>query len=217
MTGDTKYTLFLGTRNYSSWSLRPWLAMKMAQLDFTEAVIPLRQPDTKAKIREHSPSGKVPLLVIDHQSTKELIWDSLAICETLAERVPSAQLWPQDATARAFARSITAEMHSGFPELRAALPMDISARNAPVPLSEAVQQQVNRIHDIWHQALNQYGGRDGFLFGRFSIADAFYAPVVTRFVTHAISLPPLLLNYSRRMTSLPAMQQWAAAAQSEIA
>jgi glutathione S-transferase len=190
--------------------------MKMAELDFTEIVIPLRQPDTKEKILEHSPSGKVPLLVIAGEKVKELIWDSLAICETLAERLPSAQLWPHDGAARAFARSITAEMHSGFPELRAALPMDIIARNAPVPLSDAVQQQVNRIHDIWLQALKQYGSRDGFLFGRFSIADAFYAPVVTRFVTHAISLPPLLQDYSQRIVSLPAMQQWAAAAQSEM-
>lgn len=216
MTGDRKYTLYIGTRNQSSWSLRPWLAMKMAELDFTEVVIPLRQPDTKGKILEHSPSGKVPLLVIAGEKAKELIWDSLAICETLAERLPSAQLWPQDGAARAFARSITAEMHSGFPELRAALPMDIVARNAAVPLSDAVQQQVNRIHDIWHRALKQYGSRDGFLFGRFSIADAFYAPVVTRFVTHAISLPPLLQDYSQRIVSLPAMQQWAAAAQSEM-
>lgn len=215
MTGDTHYTLYIGTRNYSSWSLRPWLAMKMAQLDFTEVVIPLRQPETKGKILEHSPSGKVPLLVIGGTKTKQLVWDSLAICETLAERVPSAQLWPQDSAARAFARSITAEMHSGFPELRTALPMDIVARNAPVPLTGTVEQQVKRVHDIWHQALRQYGGHDGFLFGRFSIADAFYAPVVTRFVTHAISVPPLLQEYSQRILSLPAMQQWAAAAQSE--
>jgi len=216
MSDNTQYTLFIGTRNYSSWSLRPWLVMKMAQLDFTEVVIPLRQQDTRGKILEHSPSGKVPLLVIEHSKSKELVWDSLAICETLAERVPAAQLWPQDTAARGFARSITAEMHSGFPDLRAALPMDIGARNAPAPLSDAVQQQVTRIHDIWHQALKQYGGRDGFLFGRFSIADAFYAPVVTRFVTHAISLPPLLQEYSQRILSLPAMRQWAAAAQSEM-
>lgn len=217
MTVDKQYTLYIGTRNYSSWSLRPWLAMKMAQLDFTEVVIPLRQSDTKAEILKHSPSGKVPLLVIERQKTKELIWDSLAICETLAERLPSTQLWPQDSAARAFARSITAEMHSGFPELRAALPMDIIARNAPLPLTDAVQQQANRIQEIWRQALTQYGGGDGFLFGRFSIADAFYAPVVTRFVTHAISLPPLLQEYSRRILCLPPMQEWADAAQREMA
>jgi glutathione S-transferase len=215
MTGDTQYTLFIGTRNYSSWSLRPWLIMKMAEIDFTEIVIPLRQPDTKEKILEHSPSGKVPLLVIERQTTKEMVWDSLAICETLAERWPSAQLWPQSAGARAFARSIAAEMHSGFAELRTALPMDIIARNPPAPLTDAVRQQVNRIHDIWHQALKQYSGRHGFLFDRFSIADAFYAPVVTRFVTHGISLPPLLRDYAQRILALPAMQEWAAAAQSE--
>lgn len=215
MTGDTHYTLFIGTRNYSSWSLRPWLAMKMADIHFTEIVIPLRQPDTREKILEHSPSGKVPLLVIERQSTKELVWDSLAICETLAERLPAAQLWPEGAVAHAFARSIAAEMHSGFAELRAALPMEIIARKRPAPLADAVQQQVNRIHDIWYQALKLHGGRDGFLFGRFSIADAFYAPVVTRFVTHGMSLPPLLQEYSQRILTLPAMQQWAAAAQTE--
>ncbi|MDE2474375.1 MAG: glutathione S-transferase family protein [Alphaproteobacteria bacterium] len=215
MTVDTQYTLFIGTRNYSSWSLRPWLAMKMADIHFTEIVIPLRQPDTREKILEHSPSGKVPLLVIERQNTKELVWDSFAICETLAERLPAAQLWPEGAVARAFARSIAAEMHSGFAELRAALPMEIIARKRPAPLADAVHRQVNRIHDIWYQALKLHGGRDGFLFGRFSIADAFYAPVVTRFVTHGISLPPLLQEYSQRILALPAMQQWAAATQSE--
>lgn len=215
MTTNTQYTLFIGTRNNSSWSLRAWLAMKMAQLDFTEVVVQLRQPDTRAKILQHSPSGKVPLLVIEDQNVKQLVWDSLAICETLAERHRQVQLWPQDSGARAFARSIAAEMHSGFPELRAALPMDIIARNPAAPLDGAVQRQVLRIQDIWQQALKQYGGRDGFLFGRFSIADAFYAPVVTRFVTHAVPLPALLHDYSQRILDLPAMQQWAAAARAE--
>src|SRR5579883_2186196 len=163
-----KYTLYIGTKNYSSWSLRPWLAMKMAAMEFREIVIPLREPDTAGRIREHSPSGKVPLLVIEDGEKQERIWDSLAICETLAERFPRVQLWPADLAARAVARSISAEMHSGFAELRAALPMDITARNKTPELSEAVAQQVMRIQQIWSDALNRYGGGEGFLFGRFS-------------------------------------------------
>jgi glutathione S-transferase len=210
-----RYALYIGTKNISSWSLRPWLAMKMAEIEFTEIVVPLRQPETKAAVRQHSPSGKVPLLVIEHQNDKELIWDSLAICETLAERFPAAQLWPADARARARARSIVAEMHSGFPELRTALPMDIIARRHAGPLDEAVQEQISRILDIWHSALSQFGGNDGFLFGRFSIADAFYAPVVTRFLTHGIELPALQQSYAGRILGLPAMKQWASDAGAE--
>src|SRR5579863_9128638 len=138
---EARYTLYIGTRNFSSWSLRPWLAMKMAQITFTEIVIPLRRPETKTAIRQQSPSSKVPLLMIEHKNDKEWVWDSLAICETLAERFPSAQLWPSDAAARAQARSIAAEMHSGFHELRAALPMDVTARRSSSPLDDAVQEQ----------------------------------------------------------------------------
>src|SRR5579863_8722465 len=149
---ETRYTLYIGTKNFSSWSLRAWLAMKTAGIEFAEIVVPLRQPETKAEIRRHSPSGKVPLLVIENSNEKELVWDSFAICETLADRFPSAGLWPEDAAARAQARSITAEMHSGFPELRAALPMDITARIQTGPLSETVQEQLARILDVWESA-----------------------------------------------------------------
>jgi len=207
----TRYTLYIGTRNFSSWSLRAWLAMKMARIEFAEVLIPLRQPETKPEIRRHSPSGKVPLLVIENGTEKEAVWDSLAICETLAERWPAAGLWPDDAAARAQARSISAEMHSGFPELRAALPMDITARIKTGPLSDQVQEQVARILAIWESALTRYG-RDGFLFGRFSIADAFYAPVATRFITHDIELPPLQQAYVEQIFSLPPMKEWIAAA-----
>src|SRR5215831_15510538 len=113
-----RYTLFIGTRRISSWSLRPWLAMKMARLAFDEVLITLRQPDTKDKIKVHSPAGKVPLLRIEEADRSQTVWDSLAICETLAERYPDAKLWPSDARDRAQARSIVAEMHSGFPDLR---------------------------------------------------------------------------------------------------
>ncbi len=162
---EARYTLCIGTRNFSSWSLRPWLAMKMAQIEFSEVVIPLRQPGTKAVIRRRSPSGKVPLLVIEDANGSELIWDSLAICETLAERFPAAQLWPAGAAARSQARSVAAEMHSGFAELRAALPMDIVARRNAGQFEDTVKEQIGRILAIWHSALTQFGGHDGFLFG----------------------------------------------------
>lgn len=212
----TRYTLYIGSRNISSWSLRPWLAMKMAGIDFSEIVIPLRQAGTSSAIREHSPSGKVPLLKIQHEGSTEMVWDSLAICETVAERFPDAGLWPDDAAARAEARSVSAEMHSGFAELRAALPMEIVTRKKHDPLSDVVQKQIARILEIWRSALTRFGGRDDFLFGRFSIADAFYAPVVTRFQSHGVEIPALQQAYSQRILSLPAMQQWVAAARTEL-
>jgi glutathione S-transferase len=211
----TRYTLFIGTKNFSSWSLRAWLALRMAELPFSEVVIPLRQPETKSAIGRHSPSFRVPLLVIESSNAKELVWDSLAICETVAERSSAARLWPANAGARAHARSISAEMHSGFAELRAALPMDIVARNETGPLSEVVEAQITRILNIWESALTQFGGRHGFLFDRFSIADAFYAPVVTRFLSHGIELPRLHRAYADCVLSLPAMRDWSAAAHEE--
>lgn len=212
---ETRYTLFIGTKNFSSWSLRAWLAARMAGMPFSEVVIPLRQPETKSAILRHSPSGKIPLLVIKSTNGQQLVWDSLAICESVAERFPAAQLWPDDPAARGEARSISAEMHSGFPELRTALPMDIVARNKPGVLTETVQAQVARILGLWELALTQFGGGGGFLFGRFSIADAFYAPVVTRFVTHGIELPPRQQAYAERVLALPPMREWAAAAREE--
>jgi len=204
----TRYTLYIGSKNFSSWSLRPWLAMKMAAVDFTEIVIPLRQPRTSSAIRKHSPSGKVPLLKIEYDRGTELVWDSLAICETMAEHFPNAGLWPGDASARAEARSISAEMHSGFAELRAALPMEILTRKKHGPLNEAVQDQIRRILEIWRSALMRFGGNKAFLFDRFSIADAFYAPVVTRFQSHGVEMPEPQQGYADRIMSLPAMQEW---------
>ena len=209
----TRYTLYIGSRNISSWSLRPWLAMKMAGIDFAEIEIPLRQPGTSSKIRQHSPSGKVPLLKIQHDGHTELIWDSLAICETIAERFPHAGLWPEEAVARAQARSIAAEMHSGFADLRAALPMEILTRKKHGPLSDSVRDQIARILEIWASALTQFGGSDGFLFGRFSIADAFYAPVATRFQSHGVEIPAPQQAYADRILSLPPMREWASKAQ----
>ncbi|MDZ7652757.1 MAG: glutathione S-transferase family protein [Burkholderiaceae bacterium] len=206
--------LVIGNKNYSSWSLRPWLALKMAGIEFDEVRIPLDQPDTKSKILRYSPTGKVPCL-IDGRLT---VWDSLAICEYVNETHAQGGLWPADRATRATARAITAEMHSGFAALRTHLSMDIRARK-PARGAEAqrlagVQADIERIVALWTAALDASGGP--MLFGEFCIADAFYAPVVTRFVTYGVALPPLLAAYSDRVLSLPPMQAWVAAAQAEV-
>ncbi|HEY5048861.1 MAG TPA: glutathione S-transferase family protein [Rhizomicrobium sp.] len=211
-----KYTLILGTKNWSSWSLRPWLALCATGHPFEEVVIGLNQPQTHAEILKHSPSGKVPALRIEQDGRAATVFDSLAICETLAERHPEARLWPSDPTARAQARSVSAVMHSGFAELRTTLSMDFARKLSTPPLTETVKGQIAEIIAYWQAALERYG-RDGFLFGEFSVADCMYAPVVSRFRTYAIALPPALDAYSARMFQLPAMRQWEAASRAEIA
>lgn len=206
--------LVIGNKNYSSWSLRPWLALKMAGIGFEEVRIPLDQPDTKAKILRYSPTGKVPCL-IDGDLT---VWDSLAICEYVNETHANGRMWPKDRATRAAARAVTAEMHSGFVALRTYLSMDIRARK-PARGAEAqrlagVQADIERIVAVWTAALDASGGP--MLFGEFCIADAFYAPVVTRFATYGVALPPLLAAYSERVFALPPMRDWVAAAQAEV-
>jgi glutathione S-transferase len=214
---SARYTLFIGSKNTSSWSLRPWLAMKVAKLPFEEVLIRLRRPETKAEIAPHSPSGKVPALKIDENGGSLTVWDSLAICETLAERHASARLWPEGAAARAEARSMAAEMHSGFPQLRDALSMDIAARHPTPALDDTVQAQIARIVQMWSGALARHAKAGGFLFGHFTIADAFYAPVVTRFETYGIHLPAVAQAYAQRILALPAMREWTTAAKAEAA
>jgi glutathione S-transferase len=215
-TMSARYTLFVGSKNTSSWSLRPWLAMKMAELPFEEVVIALRTPETKANITPHSPSGKVPALLIAEKNTEHTVWDSLAICETLAERHPRARLWPSNAAKRAEARSVVAEMHSGFQALRSALSMEIAARHPTPQLDEATAADIARIVAIWTSALKDNGKPGGFLFGHFSIADAFYAPVATRFATYGIALPAPARSYVKRILALPAMREWTKAAKTEV-
>jgi glutathione S-transferase len=211
-------TLVIGNKNYSSWSLRPWLAMKMAGIDFDEIRIPLDQPDTKTGILRHSPSGKVPCLIEVGPSGRLTIWDSLAICEYVNEACADGRLWPADRAARARARSVTAEMHSGFAALRKHMSMDIRARKlergAAAMAREDVAADITRIRALWFDTLLQSSGP--FLFGEFSIADAFYAPVVMRFVTYGVELAPALAAYRDRVVALAPMQQWIAAATAEV-
>lgn len=201
-------TLVIGTKRFSSWSLRPWLAAKMAGAEFDEVLIALRQPETKAEILKHSPSGKVPCLI--HGGLA--VWDSLAICEYLAELHPT--LWPEGREARAVARSVSAEMHSGFPNLRNVCSMDIGAVTPLAEVPPEVQAEVDRIQALWTDCRARFGAKAGgpFLFGRFSVADAMYAPVVSRFTTFAIKMDSVSQAYCDAIWSLPAMQEWKQAA-----
>jgi glutathione S-transferase len=204
-------TLIIGTKKWSSWSLRPWVALKEAGIPFKEMLIHLRQSDTKARILEYSPAGKVPILI----DGRELVWDSLAILEYLAVRFPESKLWPHDLSALAVARSVSAEMHGGFPDLRRELSMDIGA-DLPTPdLSAGATADVERIQAIWRDARARFGAAGPFLFGRFSNADAMYAPVVTRFQTYNIPVDPVSDAYMQTILGLPSIGAWYRAADEE--
>ena len=210
------YRLIVGTKNWSSWSLRPYLALRVAGVPFEETTIALRRPETRQQIRQLARSNKVPALIITEGSSEFVVFDSLAICETLAERHPQAALWPADTAARASARSISAAMHSGFAALRETLSMEF-ARKLPTPaLSDAVLADIEEITGYWTEALGARGRQGEYLFGAFSIADCMYAPVVSRFRTYGISLPALLQQYCDSIWGLPAMRDWLAAAEAEV-
>lgn len=208
------YTLVVGSKNLSSWSLRPYLTMRATGVAFEEVVIRLDNPETRAQIKKHSPAGRVPVLKILEGDKLITVWDSLAICETLAERHPDAKLWPEDWAVRAQARSYAAEMHSSFAELRQTLPMDFSRKLPTPPMTESLKAEIDRILTAWSDALSKHGGP--FLFGNFSIADCMYAPVVSRFNTYGVSTPPAVQAYCARMMALPAMTDWMKAAQAEV-
>ena len=209
--GMDELTLVIGNRNLSSWSLRPWLLLRHLGLPHRVVTIPLRQPDTPLRIRRHSPSGKVPVLRVGDLA----IWDSLAIAEWLAERHP--ELWPADPALRALARSVSCEMHSGFPALRTFLPMDFTARfGPPGKLLAEVEADIERIVAIW-ASCRRAAGAGPFLFGEFGIADAMYAPVCSRFTTYAVPLERAAQAYVDTVMALPAMQEWGRLAHAEVA
>ncbi len=207
----TKPTLIIANKNYSSWSLRAGLVLMRTGLDFDEIVIPLDTPETRDAIAVHSPTGKVPVLRVGDLS----IWDSLAICEYLAETVPGAGLWPADAGARAAARAVSAEMHSGFMALRRHLPMNMRAHYPDREHGPEVDADIARITAIWQSCREDFGGTGDLLFGSFTIADAMYAPVVSRFRTYGVPLPAPCQTYAEALWAVPEMQQWAAAARDE--
>ncbi|AEV25094.1 glutathione S-transferase [Azospira oryzae PS] len=206
--------LVIGNKNFSSWSLRPWLLLKQAGLPFREIPVRLRQADTKAQILAHSPSGKVPAL-IDGDLT---VWDSLAICEYLAEKASlnHVDLWPADPKARAEARSVSAEMHSGFAALRQQMSMEVAASRPGEGQTPEVLADIARIAALWTSCRERFAAAGPFLFGDFSVADAMYAPVAFRFHTYGVELPPLAAAYRDTLLALPAMQEWAAGARAEV-
>lgn len=204
----TTPTLIIGNKVYSSWSMRPWILMTELAIPFEEKVIRLRQPETGERIREHAGSGKVPVL-IDGAIT---VWESIAICEYLAERFPDRGVWPKDAAARAHARAVASEMHGGFMALRKAYPFNITRRFAATELSQDVKADVDRINDIFDEARTRFGAGGPFLYGEFSAADAMYAPAVSRFHTYSIHLDAVAGAYCQAMRDLPSYKAWVEAA-----
>jgi glutathione S-transferase len=204
--------LTIGNKNYSSWSLRAWLLLKEAGIEFDEERIALDLSDTAQKIEAVSPAGCVPVLHLDGVA----VWDSLAIAETVAERWPEKQLWPADPVARAHARSISAEMHSSFATLRSCMPMNCRAMGRKVALPDELGDDIDRVIAIWADCHRKYGEMDGgWLFGDFCVADAMFAPVVLRFRTYGINLPESAGFYPHRLLESEALQEWLAAAESE--
>jgi glutathione S-transferase len=210
--------LIIGNKAWSSWSLRPWLVMKHFDIPFTEVAVRLRQPDSKAHLLAHSPAGKVPALGVDGL----LLWDSLAIIEYLADTHPEKAIWPKDRAARAMARCVSAEMHSGFQALRERCPMDLLAIKPMDTFPEAVENNIRRIVESWKHCRWRYGQSGPFLFGAFSAADAMYAPVCSRFRTYVPDLARFgddgtAAAYIETIFAMPEMAEWTAGAAAETA
>jgi len=203
--------LVIGNKNYSSWSFRPWLAMKVADLAFDETVISLEAADFKTRVMELGGSGRVPVLI----DGDVRVWESLAILEYLAEKFPAARLWPESVAARAHARAIASEMHAGFAALRRHLPMNVARPVKFRALDAGAAKDVARIDAIWRQCRAKFGRGGVFLFGAFGAADAMFAPVVWRFHTYAVEVGATASDYMRAMMSLPAWNEWRDAARRE--
>ena len=207
-------TLTIGDKNLSSWSLRPWFLMTQAGIPFTEENIKLDRPTSRKELSEKSPSGLVPFLTHDGLQ----IWDSLAIAEYLNDLFPEKKLWPEDMKTRAMARAIASEMHSGYSALRTVWPMMFLREGLAHTTSGGVQKDIDRINDLWTMCRKSYRKDGDFLFGKFSIADAMYAPVVSRFVTYGpLNLSPEAAAYRDMMFALPAMKKWGDGARAELA
>jgi len=196
--------LILGNKNYSSWSLRPWIAMRNAGIDFEEEVIPLYEPGSADRILAYSPTGKVPVLL----DGEMVIWESLAILDHLAEKFPKAALWPADPKARAHARAISSEMHAGFMNLRRHCPMNMRRERRERELTAEVAADIRRIEQIWTDCRARFGGEGPFLFGAFGAADAMYAPIVSRFASYDIGVGAAAEAYMTAVMALPAWIEW---------
>jgi glutathione S-transferase len=203
--------LIIANKNYSTWSLRPWLLLRHAGIPFEEELIDFNAADFKSRVRQYSGAGKVPILL----DGTLVVWDSLAIAEYVAEKHPEKALWPHAAPARAVARSVCAEMHSGFQEMRSTLVMNCQVKFSNVLLRKGVRREVSRVFEIWRDCRQRFGADGPFLFGRFSVADAFFAPVTIRFTTYGIDLPAVARDYVATIQALPAMQEYISAARAE--
>ena len=199
-----KLELIIANKNYSSWSLRPWLVLKMGDIPFTERLIRFGEPRFGCEVRKVSAAGKVPILI----HGKAVIWDSLAIAEYLAETFSERNLWPKSKSARAMARAVSSEMHSGFSNFRSACPMNLRRPPKPVKMSDAADADVARIEELWRDCRKAHGKGGRFLFGKFSIADAMFAPVVSRLETYAIPVAKDTRDYMNGITATKAFQSW---------
>lgn len=209
----TELALAIGNKNYSSWSMRPWVALRQAGIPFREIQLWFDEDGHAKGIEQYSPTGQVPVLLVEGQP----VWDSLAICEAAAELFPEKRLWPADARARAHARAICSEMHAGFRNLRGAMPVNIRASLPGKGMSPAVQRDIQRVIALWSDCRSRYGSGGDLLFGHFTVADAYYAPVVMRFITYAVSLPAAARDYVEAVRNLSAVAEWMAAAKRETA
>jgi glutathione S-transferase len=196
--------LVVANKNYSSWSMRPWVAARQARIPFEEILLDYDADTRVIGIERYSPTRKVPVLLVDG----EPMWDSLAICETLAELYPEKNLWPEDAAARRAARSVCAEMHSGFQSMRNTLSMNIRKRYPGKGRTAETEKDIARVVEIWTGCRKRYGAGGELLFGAFTIADAYYAPVAMRFLTYGVELPAPAQAYADALRALPAVREW---------
>jgi glutathione S-transferase len=213
LQGDTAvdWTLTIGNKAYSSWSMRPWILLRHFGIPFTDVTVPLDQPTTAAEIGQHSPTNRVPALAADGL----VVWESLAIIEYVAERFPEHAIWPADRGARAMARALAAEMHAGFQRLRQACPTNFRRARRAIALPDDVRHDVERIEAAWATARARFGAGGPFLFGAFTAADAMFAPVVNRFDTYAVPVRPETQRYMAAIMALPAWQAWIDGARAE--
>ena len=198
--------LFIGNKNYSSWSLRPWLLLAVNNISFEEVRIPLFTESTRSELEKYTPAGKVPVL----QDKDTVVWDSLAICEYISEQYLDGKGWPADSESRAEARSCSAEMHSGFFSIRENMPMNCRARSRKVTISTELEKEISRIDDLWSGFRKKHSNLGPWLFGEFSIADCMFAPVVFRFTTYDVSVSELSTDYMNKVLKRPEAQLWLA-------